>query len=471
MAGGKETSSRSQKRKQQRHDPLSTQLRRDEVLPEDGSGAKSRGKGKRRIQSREREEKEFIPHRLSRKIMEQARQQQEEDDDETTPQSEAAGMGAGAFSITGVQDKGRFAFGDDDDDDEEFSEDEDDYLEEIEMTEEDEATFRLFMNENSGGASAQPKKTLGDIIFEKIREHEDQALREQGQGSKNDIIRDELEKKLDEKVVKVYTEVGKVLKHYTSGRVPKAFKIVPALRNWEEIVFLTRPEEWSSPAFFQATRLFVSNLNPRMCQRFLAVVLLPKILEDLEENNRLNFHLYQALRKSLFKPASFFKGVLIPLCENCSTSLRHALILASVLKKVSIPVLHVSATLMKLAQLDYNGSTSIFIRVLLDKKYALPFRVVDAIVTHFVNFTNTHRRGLPVLWHQCLLTFVQRYKTDLTAAQKESLRVLLHSQNHYQITEEIRRELFKSKCRNDGPRGEVGSSVRMRDEEMDDFFD
>jgi hypothetical protein len=26
-------------------------------------------------------------------------------------------------------------------------------------------------------------------------------------------------------------------------------------------------------------------------------------------------HLYQALRKSIYKPASFFKGIIIPLCE------------------------------------------------------------------------------------------------------------------------------------------------------------
>ena len=49
---------------------------------------------------------------------------------------------------------------------------------------------------------------------------------------------------------------------------------------------------------------------------------------------------------------------------------------------------------------------------------------------------------LPVLWHQCLLTFVQRYKTELTAEQKEALRPLLKKHFHHQITPEIRRELF-----------------------------
>ena len=30
---------------------------------------------------------------------------------------------------------------------------------------------------------------------------------------------------------------------------------------------------------------------------------------------KLNVHLYEALKKSLYKPAAFFKGVLFPLCE------------------------------------------------------------------------------------------------------------------------------------------------------------
>lgn len=48
---------------------------------------------------------------------------------------------------------------------------------------------------------------------------------------------------------------------------------------------------------------------------FFALVLLPAVRDDIRANKRLNYHLYQALKKSLYKPAAFFKGVLIPLCE------------------------------------------------------------------------------------------------------------------------------------------------------------
>ena len=46
--------------------------------------------------------------------------------------------------------------------------------------------------------------------------------------------------------------------------------------------------------------------------------------------------------------------------------------------------------------------------MLLDKKYSLPYRVVDALVAHFYRFA-ADPRDLPVLWHQCLLVFVQRW--------------------------------------------------------------
>ena len=41
---------------------------------------------------------------------------------------------------------------------------------------------------------------------------------------------------LDDKVQEVYTGVGKVLSRYTVGKLPKAFKIIPNLSNWEEVL-------------------------------------------------------------------------------------------------------------------------------------------------------------------------------------------------------------------------------------------
>ena len=177
-----------------------------------------------------------------------------------------------------------------------------------------------------------------------------------------------------------------------------------------------------------------------MAQRFYHLVLLDAVRADIEANKKLNYHYYMSLKKAVYKPAAFFKGILLPLCkENCT--LREAAIVASVLQRVSIPVHHSAVAIHKLAQLEYSGAASIFIKTLLNKKYSLPAPVIGSLVKHFASFTED-RRQLPVLWHQSLLVFVQRYKNEVKDEAREALRVLMKAHFHPAITPEIRRELF-----------------------------
>jgi essential nuclear protein 1 len=245
---------------------------------------------------------------------------------------------------------------------------------------------------------------------------------------------------LSPKVIKVFQDVGVLLSRYTSGKIPKAFKIIPNLSNWEEILYITEPEKWTPHAVYQATRLFVSNLNNRLAQRFLALVLLPAFRADIRNNRRLHFAHFQALKKATYKAGAFYKGILIPLCSSGTCTLREAVILSSVIKRASIPVLHSAAALLRLAELPYCGTTSFFMRVLLDKKYALPYRVVDAMVDHFISFQREERQ-LPVVWHQALLCFVQRYKSEIREEDKDVLRALCKRQHHYLVSAEVIREL------------------------------
>ena len=138
----------------------------------------------------------------------------------------------------------------------------------------------------------------------------------------------------------------------------------------------------------------------------------------------------------------------MPLCESGNCTLREAIIIGSVLARNSIPILHSSAVMLKIAEMEYSGANSIFLRIFFDKKYALPYRVVDAVVFHFLKFRN-ETRDLPVLWHQAFLTFVQRYKTHISSEQKEALLELLKVQFHGKVTPEIRRELQHAKCRDE----------------------
>jgi len=274
------------------------------------------------------------------------------------------------------------------------------------------------------------RKTLADLILEKIDERETEKSGDQEA---------ELEE-MPAKVVEVYTDIGKILSRYTSGKLPKAFKVIPSLSNWEEVLYLTRPDMWTPQAMFAATRIFASNLNPKMAQRFYNLVLLDAVRADIQSSKKLNYHYYMALKKSVYKPAAFFKGILLPLCrENCT--LREAAIVASVLQRVTIPVLHSAVAIHKLAQMEYSGASSIFIKTLLNKKYSLPAPVIGSLVRHFAGFINDDRE-MPVLWHQSLLVFVQRYKNEVQDEARNSLRLAMKKHFHPKITPEIRRELF-----------------------------
>lgn len=430
--------------KPKRASPLEKQLAFDNKPWFEKNAAKKSKQGRHRDSDDDMDDErgDVMPERLSRKTLELAREQQAEEQalESKKQQRQQQQPGAGSARAAAQARAQAYASSDDEDDDEsdeemdtdEYEGDElvrinDGYVEEIEIDEDDEEALANFM------LGAPERRNLADIIMDKIFEKE---ARERG-----DVEEEAPESRFDPKIVEVYTGVGKILQRYTSGKLPKAFKVIPSLSYWEDILWLTTPDKWSPHAMRAATRLFASNLNPKMAQRFFNIFLLEHVRQDIRENKRLNFHLYMALKKALYKPQAFFKGIIIPLCESQNCTLREAAIIGSVLSKVSVPVIHSAATLMKLASMAYSGGNSMFIRVLLNKKYSLPTRVIAELGKHFLKFTSDPRT-LPVLWHQSLLTFTQRYKNDIPKAQKEGMKALLKAHFHHQITPEIRRELF-----------------------------
>ncbi|KAJ4454431.1 putative Cell adhesion protein byn-1 [Paratrimastix pyriformis] len=325
-----------------------------------------------------------------------------------------------------------------------------------EITEEDERIMASFLHPAGPQSGPQQPRTLADLIMAKLsfQKQQDEAEAPGAEGavaggsSKNTsaaaaaALATLPSSGLSKKAIEVYEGVGKFLHIYRTGKLPQAFKIIPNLRNWEEVLALTNPEEWTPNAMYAATRLFASNLNSKLAQRFYNLVLLPRVREDIRLNKRLNYHLYQSLRKSLYKPDAFFKGILLPLCESGSCTLREAVIVGSLCHRHHIPEVYAAAAIMRLALMSYAGTTSYFLRVLLDKRYNLPIPVVQAVHRHFMRFL-TETRVLPLIWFQSLLVFVQRYKNNLTPEQLDELRQLVGPghQHHALVSPEIKREL------------------------------
>ncbi|KAK5167589.1 snoRNA-binding rRNA-processing protein [Saxophila tyrrhenica] len=408
------------------------------------------------------------------------------------------------FPIGGADEDNAGAEAGEYDDEEAWGSDEE--VEEVEVDPNDLEAFNRFNRSFDPATLLQPKgketdtagggTNLTELILAKIAAHEAQQDT-LGEGfepvQQDEPPEDAVE--LPEKVVEAYGHVGKLLSRYKSGKMPKPFKVLPTLPQCDTLLAITRPDSWSPNAVYEATKIFSSS-RPEMAQFFNEEVLLPRVREDIHETKKLNVHLYKALKKTLYKPAAFFKGLVFPLLESGTCTLREATIIASVVARVSIPVLHSAAALYHLCEIASNqmsvdvesaGACNIFIRTLLEKKYALPYRVIDELVFHFLRFRQVKqgdgedvsmsgasgypgKKGagdtkLPVLWHQCLLAFAQRYKNEIEEEQRDALLDLLKVRGHKDIGPEVRRELVEGKPR--GTAEDTGAAMGGDDTMVD----
>ncbi|KAN0124284.1 Bystin domain containing protein [Russula decolorans] len=431
-----------------RHDPLHRDIAEDDLHEKYGNVSKPGRRTKTRRANEHDEDgsaETILDPKTSRRIFELARDQQDELDPPEAEEDEE--VIENDFTRPRTRDLEQL----DDDDDDEGEEEhfQGDEEREFEIDEGDIQALDALHSSNAG-----ERKTLADIIFSKLESSAGQTavIRASNRSLGEDEAPNPAEG-LDPKVVEVYTKVGQLLRSYRAGPLPKPFKIIPSLPAWARILALTAPEQWSPQATHAATRIFISNMKPQQARVYLEGVVLGLVRADLEQpstrkdTRKLSPHLYEALKRSLYKPAAFFKAIVFPLLDGGCT-LKEAAIVASVLAKVKVPLLHSSAALIRIAGMDYSGPTSLFIRVLLDKKHALPYKVLDALVFHFIRLSNTHAQGtLPVLWHQSLLVLCQRYAAHLAPEQKDALRDVVRTHPHPQISSEIRRELAAAPAR------------------------
>lgn len=465
----------------QRHNPLlkdiSSQGGNLRTVPRSSSSSSQKKKSSKKQRHNDEDDEEsgggegFLDASSSRKILQLAKEQQDELEQEDEIQNKPSF--AQSFKNQQI-----------DSEEEEEEEAEDEYsdfeeeeeVEEIVYDEEDaevdpkdaELFNKYFQsngeaNNNDDDNSFQPTINLADKILAKIQEKESQQQQQQQQSSPDNSNENAV--LLPPKVILAYEKIGQILSTYTHGKLPKLFKILPSLKNWQDVLYVTNPNSWTPHATYEATKLFVSNLSSNEATVFIETILLPRFRDSIEnsDDHSLNYHIYRALKKSLYKPGAFFKGFLLPLVDGYC-SVREATIAASVLTKVSVPVLHSSVALTQLLTRDFNPATTVFIRVLIEKKYALPYQTLDELVFYFMRFRNAtinqdenmenmdidqekttkvnNGPQLPVVWHKAFLSFATRYKNDLTDDQKDFLLETVRQRFHPLIGPEIRRELL-----------------------------
>lgn len=157
--------------------------------------------------------------------------------------------------------------------------------------------------------SKKKEVMLSDLIMQQMEKGE-------GQEGEESMMREGSDIKISAKLMEAYKSLGTILRTYKSGKLPKIFKILPNIQKWEEVVPYSVPSSWSPAANEAATKMFVSQLNVKKVQRFINLLLLPAVRENIGNYGKLNYHLYMALKKCFFKSPAFFKGFLPPLAAE-----------------------------------------------------------------------------------------------------------------------------------------------------------
>ncbi|RSH91038.1 snoRNA-binding rRNA-processing protein [Saitozyma podzolica] len=478
---------RAAKPSKQRHDPLHVELEEDDALRRFGRVSKP---GKRRADQgdlEEGDEDRGEDARMSRKILDLARDQQEEIarelgeeewEDEEEQQAEPSRRARGAPTM-------------DSDEEEDFEEGDvsggEEYAE-LDIDPADHATLDALAAPAPGDGAGS--KTLADLIFSKMEGGAvTQGIDEEGEWAHWNREKEEHEgppdprKGLNPKVVEVYTKVGYLLSRYKSGPLPKALKILPSLPHWAQLLALTEPTEWTPHATFACTKIFVSNLKPTEVRVFLEGVLLDKCRDDMRMNGgKLNVHLYEALKKSLYKPAAFFKGILFPLCELQLEGSGHRGVgavkgvgsCASLGRRIASSSID-GLFRPQLALHPYSARQEVRLAIQGRRRLGIPLHPAGE------RTAQPDRRGqaagVVAPEHACVCSAVRDdpyvssllflckfpaiYGSDLTPDQKDALLDVIRVRPHPTISAEIRREIVNSVERG-APRPEDGDDVVMR---------
>ncbi|KAG7883202.1 hypothetical protein KL905_001903 [Ogataea polymorpha] len=138
--------------------------------------------------------------------------------------------------------------------------DENEYYDE-EVEEVDEQDAKLFESYFKSENNAFGSFNLADKVMSKLQETQQQKA-EQTEKPQDKVF-------LPPRVIEAYEKVGQSLHVWRHGKLPKLFKVLPSIKNWEDLIFVTNPEAWTPQVTYEATRLFVSNLTASKAERFV----------------------------------------------------------------------------------------------------------------------------------------------------------------------------------------------------------
>ena len=209
------------------------------------------------------------------------------------------------------------------------------------------------------------------------------------------------------KIIKILERTGLILKIYKSGKLPKIMKIIPIFKNFEEILWFTRPDTWTPQALFVITRVFLATLKPFQLERFLTMILIPRFQEGIFlGKKKLSIHIFMALKITSKYSKFFFSFVINPLVKKQNCTLKESIILSALISKMSFPLEVISHFLSHFLNKNFSKTKFIILNSILNKNYLLPVRIIDLILDFFIQ--NDFSKVISFS-QKCFLSFLRNY--------------------------------------------------------------
>lgn len=291
------------------------------------------------------------------------------------------------------------------------------------------------INENEEDDSIDIFKEYNININNKIKDTN--ALYNNVEGCKEIDPEKEKEEKILAQVRNCYKIIGEHLAQYKKGKIHEAIKLLTKSPKWFELLMITEPKNWTMQATYEVTKIFSSGLKESQVEKYFEFILLPILLQNIEQKKKLDSFLYQSLIKSLYKSAAWFRGILFPLIRKTCTK-RELIIVGSVIQKMSIHINYAMQALVEMFALEWNSTLGYFVNIMFNKKYAFPKSFISRCVEYFLQFEKEQNQNpLPLIWHKSLLSLVQNYNEEFTDHQREEIKRLVQKQNHHMVSKAI----------------------------------
>jgi essential nuclear protein 1 len=227
----------------------------------------------------------------------------------------------------------------------------------------------------------------------------------------------ELQLFLKPKLLKLLERASLFLRVYRSGKLPKILRILPNLKNFEEILWLTRPDIWSEQAIVVLTRFFQPKLDKNQLSRYYSLVLAPRFQESIFKPKSYSVHIEKAIKISIKCPSIFFSSIILPMCESDRCSNKEGVVISSIIWKYKFPRSVIMSALIRLTKDPITSAKCMLLRVIISKNYLISLRIIDLLIDFFslnIKKTSPHYKNL-------LLVFLRNYFDSLSNEDKKKV--------------------------------------------------